>query len=61
MIFLALGHLAMRSRCNTDSMNMRIDYFNKSYESYRYKVLRGFMSHESINEEELIVGDIVAL
>ncbi len=40
---------------------MRIDYFNKSYESNTYKVLRGFMNYCTLNEEELIVGDIVLL
>lgn len=58
---MAVAYLLKRTYCNTDTLNMRIDYFNKSYESYKYKVLRGFMNHQSINEEELIVGDIVAL
>jgi magnesium-transporting ATPase (P-type) len=40
---------------------LRIDYYNKSIESRKYKVLRGFMNYEIINEEELLVGDIVSL
>lgn len=60
-MILATITLAMRAFCNYSTFNMRIDYFNKSYESYKYKVLRGFMQHSSINEEELIVGDIVLL
>jgi hypothetical protein len=40
---------------------MRIDYYNKSKESNKYKVLRGFMDYKIVKEEELLVGDIVSV